>query len=103
MTTQFRHATGNETDGTYLQDSINTTYAKLVSIFGQPTDTDIDGKVQAEWALVIDGEICTIYDWKEDQPVEKVTDWHIGGKSKRAGLLVAWAVDGIARLESSEK
>ena len=73
----------------WLQGEINTTYAKLVEVFG-PEHSDGDGyKVQAEWSLEFeDGTYATIYDWKEcesyrkdgtGKPKEQITCWHIGG------------------------
>jgi len=69
-------------DGTCYQGSANTPYFELVEVFGEPNlDGSGDGKVQAEWILEFeDGEVATIYDWKEcEKTFEFVTDWHIGG------------------------
>ena len=76
----------------YLQAS----YKDLVECFGEPNDRTKDGKwqsfdwkVRAEWAFKStahkDRAIITIYDYKELQPVEKVTLWHVGlkGSAKR--------------------
>ena len=71
--------------------SVDTTYDALVNLFGKPCLIDsFDGKVRAEWIIKFDdGTIATIYDWKEDQPLEQVTDWHVGGFSPKALTLVA--------------
>jgi hypothetical protein len=79
-------------NGTYLQGSITTTYAKLKALFGQPHNGD-GYKVDAEWELEFaDGTIATIYNWKDGKnyngkdglPKTKITDWHIGGNDKKA-------------------
>ena len=76
----------------YLQAS----YKDLVEYFGEPNDRTKDGKwqsfdwkVRAEWAFKStarrDRATITIYDYKEIQPVEEVTLWHVGlkGSAKR--------------------
>ena len=89
---KFVHAT--DFSGTGLQGQVTVTYEKLVRCFGEPTCTYDDGKVQAQWCLrFADGTMATIYDWKagdaycgsgRGKPVEKITDWHIGGYSEYA-------------------
>ncbi len=76
----------------YLQAS----YKDLVACFGEPNGRTKDGpwqsydwKVRAEWAFKSiarrDRAVITIYDYKEIQPVEEVTLWHVGlkGSAKR--------------------
>lgn len=79
---------GNRIDGTHLVGYLQpTTYAELVELLGEPTygpEHSGDGKVQAEWQLLlrVDGRelVATIYDWKSyDTPVEDITEWHVGG------------------------
>ena len=75
--------------GTCLQGTINTSYNRLVEVFGKPTvyeGNETDGKVQAEWAIKFaDGTLATIYDWKEEgNPYEGVTEWHVGGHTQHA-------------------
>lgn len=74
--------------------SVDTTYSTLISLFGKPCPIySFDGKVRAEWIIKFDdGTIATIYDWKENQPLEQVTDWHVGGFSPKALDLVADAI-----------
>ncbi len=74
------------TNTSFHGDEITTTLNDLIKVFGQPHDTDIDGKVNYEWDLQLeDGTIFTIYDWKEyrDFGDNEDIDWHIGGKEKR--------------------
>lgn len=83
----MNYVTGNfDIAGTCLQGTINTSYDRLVKLFGEPTRGESDdGKVQVEWAMKFtDGTLATIYDWKENQVPEGVTEWHIGGHTKHA-------------------
>ena len=64
-------------------------YNSLIEALGESTGPSSDGKCQAEWSIEFeDGTLASIYDWKENKPVEEVTEWHIGGFSKRAVELV---------------
>ena len=95
ITIQFHtHNTKKSIDagGTHLQGAIETTYAKLKAMFGQPTDGD-GYKVDAEWEIEFeDGTIATIYNWKNGKNYNgarglaktKITNWHIGGHSSKA-------------------
>ncbi len=66
-------------DGTFYQDCINVAYHTLVDLFGEPMDGDGE-KTQAEWSILFDdGEVATIYDWKENKPVGFISNWHLGG------------------------
>lgn len=76
-------------NGTSLQGYTNTTYDKLVKVFGEPDFGPEDekyGKVTCEWRLeFLDGTVATIYDWKtyDGTPMGEY-DWHIGGRSNLA-------------------
>ena len=83
-----------DTNGTSNVGSICTTYADLVKQFGEPIiDGCDDGKVRAEWHLVIDGKaVCTIYDWKRSEPLEEVVLWNLGGhRGSRFNVQIAMA------------
>lgn len=74
------------TSGTHLMGRINLPFHKITSALGDPIRFNADegdGKVRIEWDIKFqDGEIATIYDWKEyKRRPEDVTDWHIGGRS----------------------
>lgn len=76
---------------THFITEITATYQQLVKALGEPHfGKSEDGKVQAEWRfnLGTKGDVVTVYDYKENQPKEKVTNWHIGGNRTEAGL---WA------------
>lgn len=78
--------------GTCLVGYIETTYNKLVKVFGEPTNSTRSGdnKTTIEWHIKFDdGTVATIYDYKNyDWSLSKVKtknrDWHIGGNSQDA-------------------
>ena len=74
--------------GTSLQGEYKTNYETLVEVFGEPTEIDLDGKIDAHWSLqflTTEGpEIVTIYNWKTDGVPYGEYDWHIGGHSSNA-------------------
>jgi len=85
--------------GGWLQGYIGSSYAELVSVFGQPTYQGIDGKTKAEWDLIINGVAATIYDYKEyDKTLDRIREWHIGGTSKAAVRLVEGAIEAALSL-----
>lgn len=89
--------------GTSLQGYVEAAYDDLVRVFGPPDEGD-GVKVDAEWALLSeDGSVATIYNYKdgvnylgadEGTPVEDITEWHIGGHSPSANVLVRGALRG---------
>ncbi len=76
-----------ECKGTSYQGDMFATYQELVKVFGQPYEGD-GCKIQAEWVGKIFGMTFTIYDYKDDAPVDKVKTWHIGGNDKAVVELV---------------
>lgn len=79
----------NKMNGSCNQGMVETTYDKLVELFGEPERTDC-GKTQVEWDIEwSDGTITTIYDWKwYDTEPEEVPEWSIGGFNYKAALYV---------------
>ncbi len=80
-------------DGTSFHDvTIKTTINKLVDVLGLPTYFDNTGedKVNIEWVCETEnGDIVTIYDWKEYRSLqldEKIT-FHLGGHNKIGTIL----------------
>lgn len=75
-------------NGTSFHDTtINTTVRKLTEVLGKAQYIDNTGrdKVNFDWNCETeDGEIFTIYDWKEYRKLNKdeVIEFHIGGHSR---------------------
>jgi len=66
---------------------IRASVEHLKRTFGYPDMENNTGedKVNFEWGLETDeGEVFTIYDWKEGRPLrsDEIVTWHIGAKSK---------------------
>ncbi len=78
--------------GTSLMGYINTTYENLVRVFGEPGPGSGDNKTDVEWEGYIDGEPFNIYNWKDGKSycgdegldVKDITEWNVGGKSRKA-------------------
>lgn len=87
----MKYKTHNQDDlinvtGTFLLTTINLPFNQIAAALGDPIRFNADqgdGKVRIEWDIKFqDGEVATIYDWKEyKRRPEDVTDWHIGGRS----------------------
>ena len=79
--------TYKDTDGTSFHGvTIRATVDQLTKAFGEPDDNNTgEDKVNFVWDMETDeGEVFTIYDWKEYRPIGKdeFVTWHIGAKSK---------------------
>jgi hypothetical protein len=78
--------TYQSTDGTSFRGfTIRATVNQLISAFGDPTIVDNTGedKTNYEWDMETnEGEVFTIYDWKEYRPLGKdeFVTWHIGAR-----------------------
>lgn len=73
---------------TSLQGYVDSSYNRLVDVFGQPHIRGGD-KTTVEWAFFHDGERITIYDYKwESFQNDIVEHFHIGGDSRRAVEIV---------------
>jgi hypothetical protein len=80
--------TYQNTDGTSFHGiTIRASVDQLISAFGDPSmeyNTGED-KVNFEWDMETDeGEVFTIYDWKEGRPLQRdqYVTWHIGSMNK---------------------
>jgi len=87
--------------GTCFQGTVKASYQQLVDLFGLPQFYG-DNKIQAEWRVLFsdrfsDGTInyvkATIYDWKQDKDPETLVEWHVGGNSFNACILVNEALE----------
>lgn len=86
----YQEATRKQIIGSGGVGRIKTSFKKLSAAFGPPKVVDsFDKKVRVQWSFKVERQeagakvasmIVTIYDYKDDNEVEKVTDWHIGGK-----------------------
>jgi hypothetical protein len=80
--------TTRSTNGTSFHDNtITASVRELEEILGAPTFMCNDGadKVNFEWEMETeDGEVFTVYDWKEYRYIAEAEtiEWHIGGKSR---------------------
>jgi len=98
--------TQKDPTGTSFHDcTITATVNELKTILGTPEFSDNDGedKVNFEWNMETDnGDIFTVYDWKEYRAIsedEKI-NWHIGGKS--AAVTIQAKAEITAALNSPE-
>lgn len=75
-------------NGTSFHDTtIKCSVSTLIEILGEPYYSGNDGedKVNFEWNMETDeGDIFTVYDWKEYRPLNEneMIEWHIGGKNR---------------------
>jgi hypothetical protein len=79
--------TYKDTDGTSFHGvTIRATVDQLTKAFGEPYDSNSgEDKVNFVWDMETeDGEVFTIYDWKEYRVLksDEIVTWHIGAKSK---------------------
>ena len=74
--------TGDQVEacGTSLKGEILATYDELVQTFGEPRKDGPEDKITREWNVkFLNNEVATIYDWKDDDCLEGIYRWHIGG------------------------
>lgn len=107
----FEKAEASAVNGTHLQGYVDTTYARLVEVFGEP-HFDGDGyKVDAEWVLETPAGVATIYNYKSGKnyngedglPVTSITDWHIGGHNKDVVGHIVGAVEQAQLFDEREE
>lgn len=95
--------------GTCLQGNVVCDYWTLVNIFGNPEGMYDNFKSDAAWDVSINGVVCTIYNYKDGKNYlgaqgldkEEITDWHIGGKTRKSAALVNALVDDYAAMRES--
>lgn len=79
--------TDKSADGTSFHNhTFTATVDDLRNVLGQPKFESNDGedKNNFDWIMETeDGEVFTVYDWKEYRRLEEdeVIEWHIGGRS----------------------
>ena len=83
------HLTAKESvAGTSLAGEIKVPYKKLVKLLGKPNAEGDTYKTDAEWEIVVNEKVMTIYNYKDGKnyngrngiATTKLTDWHIGGR-----------------------
>ena len=81
------------TNGTSFYDvTFKASVNQLIRIIGEPTMGDNTGKdkVNFDWWMETDnGDVFTIYDWKEyrELDLDENIEWHIGAHSKSASTV----------------
>ena len=71
----------------FYKVTLDAPLRSLVKVLGKP-ETGFD-KSQFEWVMETeDGDVFTVYDWKEDNRIDpnEIISWHIGGKDKLSTL-----------------
>ena len=87
-------------NGTSFHDhTFTATVDDLRNVLGQPKFESNDGqdKCNFDWIMETeDGEVFTVYDWKEYRQLDENEDieWHIGGRS---GLTTGKALSEITK------
>jgi len=84
------HAVVMDKDGNVSGTSLcgyvvpEVSFEQLTQIFGTPIRVrNSDGKVRVTWQGHINDLLFTIYDYQSELPLNKNTDWHIGGCDHR--------------------
>ena len=82
----FTKATAQETFDTCLRGTLKASFADIVKVFGEPHSLgSFDEKTRVGWRIRFDDDtVATIYDYKNETPIEKLTYWSIGGFSDKA-------------------
>lgn len=97
---------GVNASGTSLQGFIESDYATLIQLFGDPDSGD-GYKTQAEWAVEVYDDnfgtvTVTVYDWKQGDAYlgpgngrspEDIVVWNVGGRDKAA----VWVMEELLR------
>jgi hypothetical protein len=84
---------------------VEASVEQLFKILGSPRYDSNDGsdKVNFDWVLENeDGDVFTVYDWKEYRPLEEdeMIVWHIGGSSEAVTQkAVKEIVEALSKLE----
>jgi len=74
---------GNKSGG--FVGSLHTNLKSLTQSLGRSLPPSPDGKVRKEWIIRFgNDEVAWVYDYADDTPVSKITEWHVGGSRKAA-------------------
>jgi hypothetical protein len=91
--TRFVPATRKDTLKSSFHGYLHASYQELVDKLGLPNDCTKDGewysmdrKVRVEWAFRSTHPkrpmVLTIYDYKDDRPINELNQWHVGIKGE---------------------
>jgi hypothetical protein len=93
---KFRRATKKEINGTSRIGTVIESFEQIKKILGEPHDATVEGewhsrdkKIRVIWALVSNTnkkDVITIYDYKNDKPLDKIERWSLGGNIKGSNL-----------------
>lgn len=89
--TRFVPAKRRDTLKSFFHGYLHASYQELVDKLGLPNDCtkegewhSMDDKVRVEWAIKSKHPkrpmVLTIYDYKDDRPINEVNQWHVGIK-----------------------
>ena len=91
---KLKPATRKATYGSSRIGTIHASLEDLKRLFGEPHDCtqegkwqSADSKIRVEWAFLIKGKkdmLFTIYDYKNNEPLDQISQWSLGGKSAKA-------------------
>ena len=88
--------TNSSVDGTsFYGVTFKASVQSLIDIFGEPYKNIDEDKVNFEWNMENDeGDVFTIYDWKEYRTLDlnETIEWHIGSFSKSVSNLAQYEV-----------
>lgn len=79
-------------NGTSLQGYLKVDINDIIALMGDPdSEPSGDLKVEWEWVYKIEGEVVTIYNYKdgplysedENITINDITDWHVGGRTEK--------------------
>lgn len=80
--------------GTSYKGEITTTYNRLVELFGEPSRSSGDGKMDVKWDVEFEnGIVGSIYNYKNgvrygNPNIESITEWNIGGHKSECVKLI---------------
>lgn len=80
----MKNTSKNAGGTSFHNDTFRASVSDLRKILGEPYAESNDGrdKVNFDWVMETeDGEVFTVYDWKEYRPLseDEIIEWHIGG------------------------
>ena len=74
----IKDTTKSSNDTSFYNDTVRTSFTILRAVLGKPQIIQ-NNKIAFEWTKEIDGEVFTVYDWKEEYFFDDdFIDWHIG-------------------------